>query len=187
MRCASHGSSRTRRPDIDDLLLALRVVVSLGVVLAIVWVLQRRFSRGGLGGAAGARARGARSRRSARSDAVADITVVAKRGIGPKAQVAVVEIDGARYVLGITEGGVSMLDRIDPPSDVAARDAGHDDLGTSRPALRDVAGDAPLSPPVPLLRSQARAERSARTARADRPATMTARDAAQVLRRALGA
>ena len=147
-------------------------------MLAIVWVLQRRFSRGGAGGA---RAGLPRSRRSARSDAVTDITVVAKRGIGPKAQVAVVEIDGARYVLGITEGGVSMLDRIDPPSDVAARDAGHDELGTSRPALRDVAGDAPLSPPVPLLRSQARAERTAR------PAIMTARDAAQVLRRALGA
>ncbi|WJM15612.1 flagellar biosynthetic protein FliO [Microbacterium arborescens] len=185
MRCASRGSSRTRRPDIDDLLLALRVVVSLGVVLGIVWVLQRRFSRsggiGGLGGAAGARARGARSRRSARSDAVTDITVVAKRGIGPKAQVAVVEIDGARYVLGITEGGVSMLDRIDPASDAPSRDAEHDELGTSRPALRDVAGGAPLSPPVPLLRSQARAERTAR------PAIMTARDAAQVLRRALGA
>ncbi|MFS0713229.1 flagellar biosynthetic protein FliO [Microbacterium sp. 2P01SA-2] len=154
-------------------------------MLAIVWVLQRRFSRGS---AAGARTGRQRSRRSARADAVADITVVAKRGIGPKAQVAVVEIDGARYVLGITEGGVSMLDRIDPAPDTTTRDAAHGGVGTSRPALRDVAGDTPLAPPVPLLRSQARAERTARsTARTTRPAAMTARDAAQVLRRALGA
>ncbi|MDQ1217874.1 flagellar biosynthetic protein FliO [Microbacterium arborescens] len=164
-------------------------------MLAIVWVLQRRFSRGSTGGARTGRARGTRP---TRSDAVADITVVAKRGIGPKAQVAVVEIDGARYVLGITEGGVSMLDRIDPTPDTttghtatghtatahpAPADAAHGD-DTARPALRDVAGDAPLAPPVPLLRAQARAERTARTTR---PATMTARDAAQVLRRALGA
>ncbi|MGZ0069744.1 flagellar biosynthetic protein FliO [Microbacterium arborescens] len=159
-------------------------------MLAIVWVLQRRFSRGSTGGARTSRARGTRP---TRSDAVADITVVAKRGIGPKAQVAVVEIDGARYVLGITEGGVSMLDRIDPTPGTttghtvtghpAPADAAHGD-DTARPALRDVAGDAPLAPPVPLLRAQARAERTARTTR---PATMTARDAAQVLRRALGA
>ncbi|MET3469160.1 FliO/MopB family protein [Microbacterium sp. NPDC006705] len=185
MRCASRASSRTRRPEIDDLLLALRVVVSLGVVLAIVWVLQRRFSRGS---ANGARANRPRGLKSTRTDAVADITVVAKRGIGPKAQVAVVEIDGARYVLGITEGGVSMLDRIDPTPGTttgphATADAAHGD-DTARPVLRDVADDAPLAPPVPLLRAQARAERTARTTR---PATMTARDAAQVLRRALGA
>ncbi len=157
-------------------------------MLAIVWVLQRRFSRGS---AAGSRTSRARGPRPARSDAVADITVVAKRGIGPKAQVAVVEIDGARYVLGITEGGVSMLDRIDPTPDTttghpATADAAHGD-GAGRPALRDVAADEPLAPPVPLLRAQARAERTARTARTTRPATMTARDAAQVLRRALGA
>ena len=153
-------------------------------MLAIVWVLQRRFSRGS---ANGARANRPRGLTSTRTDAVADITVVAKRGIGPKAQVAVVEIDGARYVLGITEGGVSMLDRIDPTPGTttghhAPADADGDD--TARPVLRDVADDAPLAPPVPLLRAQARAERTARTTR---PATMTARDAAQVLRRALGA
>lgn len=156
-------------------------------MLAIVWLLQRRFARG-MTSVAGA-GRG-RARRPARADAAGAITVVAKRGIGPKAQVAVVEIDGSRYVLGITEGGVSMLDRIDP----AVSEAADDDA--TRPALRDVAGDAPLTPPVPLLRSQARAERTARTQRTapserttstQRPATMTARDAAHVLRRALGA
>lgn len=144
-------------------------------MLAIVWLLQRRFARGGTSVAGAGRGR---ARRSARADATAAITVVAKRGIGPKAQVAVVEIDGARYVLGITEGGVSMLDRIDPDVSETEDDA------VTRPALRDVVGDAPVAPPVPLLRSQARAERTART---PRPTTMTARDAAHVLRRALGA
>ncbi|SDQ50854.1 flagellar biosynthetic protein FliO [Microbacterium sp. cf332] len=156
-------------------------------MLAIVWLLQRRLARGN--GAAGRPGRFGRPRsRGTRTVATADITLVAKRGIGPKAQVAVVEIDGARYVLGITEGGVSMLDRIDPVTGT------NESTGTStpapvpapamHPALRDAAGDAPLAPPLPLRRSQARAERSGRSGA---PAAMTARDAAQVLRRALGA
>ncbi|MDD7960759.1 flagellar biosynthetic protein FliO [Microbacterium thalli] len=147
-------------------------------MLAIVWLLQRRLARGS-GAGIGGRTRG---RTPARRRADDDITVVAKRGIGPKAQVAVVEIGGARYVLGVTEAGVSMLDRVDPPPGTApaAEPAAHP-APVLVPRQTDAADPAPLAPPLPLRRSVARAER------ASRPTTMTARDAAQVLRRALGA
>lgn len=143
-------------------------------MLAIVWLLQRRLARGSGGGITGR----ARARTATRGRTDDDITVVAKRGIGPKAQVAVVEIGGARYVLGITEAGVSMLDRVDP---APAADAAALPAPVLVPRETDAADAAPLAPPLPLRRSVARAER------ASRPTTMTARDAVQVLRRALGA
>lgn len=149
-------------------------------MLAIVWLLQRRLARGS-GAGIGGRTRGRTPARRRTDD---DITVVAKRGIGPKAQVAVVEIGGARYVLGITEAGVSMLDRVDPTPEPATEPTA-DHPAHPAPVLvpreTDAADAAPLAPPLPLRRSVARAER------ASRPTTMTARDAAQVLRRALGA
>ncbi|MEH3090134.1 MAG: flagellar biosynthetic protein FliO [Microbacterium arborescens] len=166
-------------------------------MLAVVWLLQRRFSRG-----SGARVPlGARSGRRARGGD--DITVVAKRGIGPKAQVAVVEIGGSRYVLGITEGGVSMLDRVElAPAEVPAFDdvlashAGDIPRAVVRTNADREPGDerrpedAAPAAPLPLRRTATRPDRRAggiRTPNESRPAAMTARDAAHVLRRALGA
>lgn len=163
-------------------------------MLAVVWLLQRRLSRGS-GARVPARARGGR-----RTHAGDDITVVAKRGIGPKAQVAVVEIGGSRYVLGITEGGVSMIDRVElAASETRAFDDVLASHGEAAPGAAPAPGrtvgephpeDAAPAAPLPLRRTAARPERRVGDIRAQggsRPAAMTARDAAHVLRRALGA
>jgi flagellar protein FliO/FliZ len=79
---------------VDNILLALRVVVSLGVVIGAIWFVQRRMSRGGI-----------RAKRVAKP-----ISVVARQNLGPKASVAVVEFGGKRFLLGVTEHGISVLD-----------------------------------------------------------------------------
>lgn len=73
------------------MLLALRVAVSLGVVIAAIWLLQRRMSRG-------------RATRAGRP-----ISVIARQNLGPKASVAVVDFGGKRFLLGVTEHGVTVL------------------------------------------------------------------------------
>lgn len=40
------------------------------------------------------------------------IKVVATRALGPKRYVSVVEVEGRRLVLGVAEGGVTLLDRL---------------------------------------------------------------------------
>ncbi|TCK60165.1 flagellar biosynthetic protein FliO [Curtobacterium sp. PhB136] len=81
----------------DTLVITLRVALSLGVVLALMWVLHRRVSKGQLGRT---KAKGRRS---------AAVEVVARQGIGGKASVVVVDVEGERLVLGVTEHGVSLL------------------------------------------------------------------------------
>jgi flagellar protein FliO/FliZ len=80
---------------VDNLLLALRVVVSLGVVIGAIWFLQRRMSRGGT---------------KAKRTAIKPMSVVARQNLGPKASVAVVEFGGKRLLLGVTEHGIAVLD-----------------------------------------------------------------------------
>ena len=76
-------------------MLALRVALSLAAVLGLLWFLQRRVSRTA----------------ARRRDGEA-ITVLGRQGVGPKAQIVVVQTDDARYVLGVTEHGVSVVDRL---------------------------------------------------------------------------
>ncbi|PPL15214.1 flagellar biosynthetic protein FliO [Microterricola pindariensis] len=78
----------------DTLFVALRVLLSLGAVLALLWLLQRRFARGG---AAKGKAR------------TASLAVVGRQSVGAKASVVVVEHDGQRFLLGVTEHGVTKL------------------------------------------------------------------------------
>ncbi|WP_259461145.1 MULTISPECIES: flagellar biosynthetic protein FliO [unclassified Microbacterium] len=40
------------------------------------------------------------------------MTVLGRQGLGAKAQLVVVQTDDARYVLGVTEHGVSVVDRL---------------------------------------------------------------------------
>ncbi|GAA3338359.1 hypothetical protein GCM10017714_09220 [Curtobacterium pusillum] len=81
----------------DTLVITLRVALSLGVVLALMWVLHRRMAKSGLGGG---KAKGRRS---------ATVDVVARQGIGGKASVVVVDVEGERLVLGVSEHGVNLL------------------------------------------------------------------------------
>lgn len=100
-------------------MIALRVLVSLGAVLALLWWLQRRLSRG------------------PRTARVNPVTVVTKQGIGSKASVVIVDIDGTRLVLGVTEQSVSVLQSADAPAPVvepAAQFAKSMDAAVASPA-----------------------------------------------------
>ncbi|MEC5184670.1 flagellar protein FliO/FliZ [Cryobacterium sp. MP_3.1] len=85
----------------DTVVVALRVILSLAVVLGLLWVLQRRLNRG-----AGARANNV-------------VTVVGRQGIGQKASVVVVDVDGRRFVLGVTEQAISVLHDAETDRDAA--------------------------------------------------------------------
>lgn len=87
----------------DAVFLVLRVAVALGVVLAVIWVAHRRV---------------ARMRR--RSGKTALVRVVARQSLAPKASMVVVDADGRRLMLGVTEHGVSVLS--DRPAPVADAD-----------------------------------------------------------------
>lgn len=79
----------------DELLLLLRVAVSLAAVLGLLWFLQRRLTR-----------------RTQRSRDAEVISVLGRRGVGSKAQLVVAEAEGNRYVLGVTEHGVTVIDKL---------------------------------------------------------------------------
>ena len=88
----------------DTVFLALRVVVSLAVVLGAIWFVQKRVGRG--------------SRGKSKSK---PISVVARQNVGAKASVAIVEFGGKRFLLGVTEHAVSVLDAAKiPAAEVAA-------------------------------------------------------------------
>lgn len=74
------------------MLLALRVIVALGVVIAVIWYLRRRNSATG------------KDRRARKP-----ITVVARQNLAPKVSVAVVDFGGKRFLLGVSEHGVTVL------------------------------------------------------------------------------
>lgn len=87
----------------ETLVVALRVVLSLAVVLGLLWVMQRRLTRG---------ARGSHTPNL--------VTVVGRQGVGQKASVVVVDIDGKRFVLGVTEQSVNVLHGGDVPAETAS-------------------------------------------------------------------
>lgn len=82
----------------DALMLALRVVLSLGAVLGVLWYAQRRVSG-----------------HQKRTGAGEPLTVVARRGVGAKASVVLVDTGGKRFLLGVTEHSVNVLHTDDEP------------------------------------------------------------------------
>ena len=80
----------------DSLLLTVRVVLSLGAVLVLLFWLQRRLG-GGTPGRAGA------------------VRIVARQGIGQKASIVVLDTGGRRFTLGVTEQNITVLDNTDAP------------------------------------------------------------------------
>jgi flagellar protein FliO/FliZ len=77
---------------VDSLLLALRAIVGLGVVIAVIWFLRRRNSTAG------------KDRRARKP-----LSVVARQNLAPKVSVAVVDFGGRRFLLGVSEHGVTVL------------------------------------------------------------------------------
>lgn len=110
----------------EDLLIALRAVVALGAVLGLLLFLSRRLQRSQTKGTSPlsellprklvslASSRPSRPAASARPRPE-KITVVARSGLGGKAQLVVAEFGGIRYVLGVTEHGVNVVDTQEAP------------------------------------------------------------------------
>lgn len=86
----------------ETVFIALRVALSLGVVLGLLWVIQRRLSSTG------------RAKRSA-----GVVNVITRQGISPKASVVVVDVDGTRFLLGVTDSSVTVLHSADAPAEEA--------------------------------------------------------------------
>lgn len=86
----------------ETFLTGARVVVSLAVVLGLLWMLQRRLTRGSRKGTAGH-----------------PVTIVTKQAISPKASVVIIDVDGTRLLLGVTEHAVSVLQTGDTPEPVS--------------------------------------------------------------------
>ena len=80
----------------DSFLLIVRVVLSLGAVLLLLFWLQRRVGTGKAGRAGAVR-------------------VVARQGIGQKASVVVLDAGGRRFTLGITEQSITVLENTEAP------------------------------------------------------------------------
>ena len=81
----------------DTVFLALRVVLSLAAVFGIIWYAQRKIGKG------------------MRAKQGKTITVVGRQGVGAKASVAVIDVDGKRFLLGVTEHSVNILHTSDTP------------------------------------------------------------------------
>ena len=81
----------------DTVFLALRVILSLAAVFGIIWYAQRKIGKG------------------LRAKQGNTITVVGRQGVGAKASVAVIDVDGKRFLLGVTEHSVNILHTSDTP------------------------------------------------------------------------
>ena len=135
----------------ETFVLLLRVVLSLGVVLGLLWFLARRvngqFSRG----------------------RAAPINVVARTSLSRHAGLAVVEVDERRLLLGVADTGVTLIAELDPDkpgepgedSTLADGAAGEDSA-----SIREfIHGDlAAAIDDVPPLSAQGRAARRAKHA-----------------------
>lgn len=133
-------TGRPARPivaSVETLFVALRVLVVLGVIVGLLWFVQRRVTKG----------RGVRGGRTRRGNAV---SVVGRQGVGPKASVVVVDVDGNRFVLGVTERQVSVL----------------------HSGARPQEADAEVTPLIPVRRTFAKDVPSAATAAPETAAAM---------------
>lgn len=83
----------------DAVIIAVRAAVSLAVVLGVVWFLHRRLTRG------------TNARPSAKP-----VSLIGRQAVGQKASVVVIEVDGTRFLLGVTEQSVSVLHSGDAPA-----------------------------------------------------------------------
>ena len=88
----------------DGITTTLRVIVSLGVVLGVIWYAHRLIN----------------SKKPARKNAV---TILGKQGLAAKASVVVIEAEGMRFVLGVTEHNVSVLHTSEPLPQEATAEA----------------------------------------------------------------
>jgi len=122
----------------DTVFLILRVLLSLAAVLGVIWFVQRRVSRG-----------------SGRQRSQKAITVVGRQAVGSKASVAVIEVGGQRFLLGVTDHAVNILHTAPAPSAESTSDAFSRVLAEAgtpatelAPALVTPAAARPLDPAI---------------------------------------
>jgi flagellar biogenesis protein FliO len=94
--------------DTSLLALLVRVVVSLGVVLAVMAGAAAVLRRSGVVGTSGMGKRGGLRRRAV------PIEVIARHGLSRSSSVAVLRVGERALVIGVTEHQVSLLTEIDP-------------------------------------------------------------------------
>ncbi len=127
--------------DSSTVVLMLRVLLSLAVVLGLLWWLARR--------TAGSRTRTRQ----------ASVTVVGRQSLSRHSGVAVVEVEGRRLLLGVTDQGVSLLTELEQPAVEPADDRAEIDPAelAAMVGLDDPTTDAPATPvrPQPAARTPA--------------------------------
>ncbi|MBO9625770.1 MAG: flagellar biosynthetic protein FliO [Microbacterium sp.] len=132
----------------DDLLIALRAIVALGAVLALLLFLSRRLQKSQAKGTSPLSelvpkrlaALVSRTPRRTSSGARAKperITVVARSGLGGRASLVVAEFGGIRYVLGVSEHGINLVD---------TQEAAPVEAGAEEPATQDLPATAEERP-----------------------------------------
>ena len=82
----------------DTLLVAVRVLLSLAAVVGLLWFLQRRITKG-----------------TVSSRATKLVNVVTRQPLAQKASVVVIDVEGKRFLLGVTEHSVTVLDATELP------------------------------------------------------------------------
>jgi flagellar protein FliO/FliZ len=102
-------------------LLLLRVAVSLGVVIGLMWLAATTLRRTGMGNGMGMGGTGLRRRSS-------PIEVVARQGVGRRASVALVRTAGRGLVLGVTDNQITVLAETEPEDLMSFLEA--PDMGT---------------------------------------------------------
>ena len=150
----------------DTLFVGLRVVVSLAAVLGLLWFIQRKVAKTG------------RVTRQAKH-----VTVVARQGISGKASVAVVDVEGVRYVLGVTEQAVTVLGSGQAPQDAVVTAIAPAAASIPAPTFAETLAAQPkaiVPAPAPAVTAIDSPRRAARAAAAA-PAPAAARSAAAPL------
>lgn len=118
----------------DTFLLLLRVALALSVVVVLLWMAQRRFSQG------------------ARQRGQSVVEVVGRRNVGQKSSVVVIDSDGQRFLLGVTEQSINVLHSGPVPLPEPEDTAANTEEDTAFEAVLKAAGE-------PGLRRQAAARR----------------------------
>ena len=138
-------------PDSSVLALLARLVVSLGVVIGLMLLLASVLRKRGIVVGNGARGKG-------RPGAAWDIDVLARRGLGRSAQIAVVRAAGRTMVIGVTEQRISLLSEADPETVAAnlAADEIEIDSGAQWTGLRNTGtpGGSPWKSVLDIVRDR---------------------------------
>jgi flagellar protein FliO/FliZ len=125
--------------------LLVRVIVSLGVVLLIMWGTAAVLRRSGVLGTAPAARRGVRRRGM-------PVEVIARHGLSRTSSLAVVRLGGRALVLGVTDHQVTLLTEVDPAELDALPDFDNDLVGPAGPGT--AAGPLPWEVTLEQLRDR---------------------------------